>query len=213
MEKIKIKIVAKSSLQLSTNKSDITVDTEVVHDQYGMPYFPAKRFKGLLYESALEMAEISQEKWITIKDINDLFGLGNTESKIRMENFYLPNYKQMCRDWQYLNSQYKGIFTKQSVLELYTDIRFQTAIDRETGTAKATSLYNMQVINDGTTFEGEIELVEDTEKNLLILILALKNLRFVGAKRNRGYGEITCIWDSNKDRYNKVFDEFKNGII
>lgn len=74
MEKYKIKIVAKSSLQLSTNKSDITVDTEVVHDQYGMPYFPAKRFKGLLYESALEMAEISQEKWITIKDINDLFG-------------------------------------------------------------------------------------------------------------------------------------------
>ena len=63
----KIKIIAKSSLLLATNKSDITIDTQVIHDRYGMPYFPAKRFKGLLYESALEMAEISQEKWITIK--------------------------------------------------------------------------------------------------------------------------------------------------
>ena len=209
----KIKIVAKSSLQLSTNKSDIMIDTEIVHDQYGMPYFPAKRFKGLLYESALEMAEISHESWMTISEIDNLFGLNNTESKLRIENFYLPNYEQMCRDWQYLNNQYKGIFTKQNVLDLYTDIRFQTAIDRETGTAKSTSLYNMQVVDDGTEFEGNIELVEDTEKNLLILMLALKNLRFVGAKRNRGYGEIICKWESNKDRYDEVFTKLKSKAI
>ena len=210
MGKYKIRIEAKSSLQLSTNKSDIMIDTEIVHDQYGMPYFPAKRFKGLLYESAVEMAEISQEKWMTIDEIDDLFGLGKTESKLRMENFYLPNYRQMCRDWRYLNKQYKGIFTKQNVLELYTDIRFQTAIDRETGTAKSTSLYNMQVVDDGTEFEGKIELVEDTDKNLLILILALKNLRFVGAKRNRGYGEIVCKWESSKEKYDEIFNKLKN---
>ena len=92
----KIKIIAKSSLLLATNKSDITIDTQVIHDRYGMPYFPAKRFKGLLYESALEMAEISQEKWITIKEIDELFGISDSESNIRMENFYLPNYEQMC---------------------------------------------------------------------------------------------------------------------
>ena len=213
MGKYKIRIEAKSSLQLSTNKSDIMIDTEIVHDQYGMPYFPAKRFKGLLYESAVEMAEISQEKWMTIDEIDDLFGLGKTESKLRMENFYLPNYRQMCRDWRYLNKQYKGIFTKQNVLELYTDIRFQTAIDRETGTAKSTSLYNMQVVDDGTEFEGEIELVEDTDKNLLILILALKNLRFVGAKRNHGYGEIVCKWESSKEKYDEIFNKLKNKAI
>lgn len=95
----KIKIIAKSSLLLATNKSDITIDTQVIHDRYGMPYFPAKRFKGLLYESALEMAEISQEKWITIKEIDELFGISDSESNIRMENFYLPNYEQMCKDW------------------------------------------------------------------------------------------------------------------
>lgn len=213
MGKYKIRIVVKSSLQLSTNKSDIMIDTEIVHDQYGMPYFPAKRFKGLLYESALEMAEISHENWMTISEIDNLFGLNNTESKLRIENFYLPDYEQMCRDWQYLNNQYKGIFTKQNVLDLYTDIRFQTAIDRETGTAKSTSLYNMQVVDDGTEFEGNIELVEDTDKNLLILILALKNLRFVGAKRNRGYGEIICKWESSKDRYDEVFTKLKNKAI
>ena len=209
----KIKIIAKSSLLLATNKSDITIDTQVIHDQYGMPYFPAKRFKGLLYESALEMAENRQKKWITIKEIDELFGISDSESNIRMENFYLPNYEQMCKDWQYLNNQYKGIFTKQSVLELYTDIRFQTAIDKETGTAKSTSLYNMQVIDQGTEFEGAIELVKDTDENLLILILALKNLRFVGAKRNRGYGEIYCKWENNEDRYNEVLNKLKNRVI
>ena len=119
----------------------------------------------------------------------------------------------MCKDWQYLNNQYKGIFTKQSVLELYTDIRFQTAIDKETGTAKSTSLYNMQVIDQGTEFDGAIELVKDTDENLLILILALKNLRFVGAKRNRGYGEIYCKWENNEDRYNEVLNKLKNRVI
>ena len=40
----KIKIIAKSSLLLATNKSDKTFDTQVIHVRYGMPYFPAKRF-------------------------------------------------------------------------------------------------------------------------------------------------------------------------
>lgn len=65
MNTFKVKIITKSPLQLGYGKAGIVIDTDVVHDRYGMPYFPAKRFKGLLYESALEMAEIFSERIFT----------------------------------------------------------------------------------------------------------------------------------------------------
>ena len=34
------------------------VDTDIVYDEYGIPYIPAKRIKGCIREAALEMMEI-----------------------------------------------------------------------------------------------------------------------------------------------------------
>lgn len=200
MEIFKLKIIAKSPLQLGYGRADIVIDSEVVHDKYGMPYFPAKRFKGLLYESAIEMAEMSNEEWIQKKDIDKLFGQGEDGvSKIRIENFYLKNYDKLYADWQYLNDKYRGFFTPENILELYTDIRYQTSIDKETGTTVEGSLHNMRVIDSGVEFYGDIELKEPSEINQKILVLALKNLRFAGAKRNRGCGKIACtILNENK---------------
>ena len=53
-------IKALSPLHLGSGQADVNVDAEVIHDDAGLPYFPAKRFKGLLYESALEVAEMSE---------------------------------------------------------------------------------------------------------------------------------------------------------
>ena len=50
----------------------------------------------------------------------------------------------------------------------------------------------MRVVNEGITFVGEIHLNEDTDLNRKIIAYALKNLRFAGAKRNRGCGQIEC---------------------
>lgn len=84
MHDFKIKIIAKSPLQLGYGRAGIVIDSDVVHDKYGMPYFPAKRFKGLLYESALEIAEIFDEKIFTKKDIDKLFGQGEDLSLIHI---------------------------------------------------------------------------------------------------------------------------------
>lgn len=208
MHNFKIKITTKSPLQLGYGRAGIVIDSDVVHDKYGMPYFPAKRFKGLLYESALEIAEIFDEKIFTKKDIDKLFGQGEDGiSRIYINNFYLKNYEKMYSDWQYLNSKYKGFFTAQSILDLYTDIRYQTTIDKKTGTTVDGSLHNMRIIDAGTEFYGEIILIEDCELNQKILALALKNLRFAGAKRNRGCGRINCLLINEKELPQKIFKE------
>ncbi len=194
MKKFTLEVTALSPLHLGAGKADVVIDAEVVHDEYGMPYFPAKRMKGLLYESALELAEISGEAWFSEDALKKLFGHGAEEAAgFSLENLYLPHYEELRAGWGYLNKNYAGLFRKQDVLASYTDIRFQTMLDKETGTAADGSLHNMRMVDAGTIFTGELELYVDTPENMRILELALKNLRFAGAKRNRGCGHIKCV--------------------
>ena len=58
MAKFDVTIKVESSIHLGSGQADINIDSEIVHDAYGLPYFPAKRFKGLLYESAVEIYEM-----------------------------------------------------------------------------------------------------------------------------------------------------------
>lgn len=51
MKSLQIEVTLFSPLQLGSGKADVILDSEAVHDRYGLPYFPGKRFKGLLYEA------------------------------------------------------------------------------------------------------------------------------------------------------------------
>ena len=193
MKGYELKIETLSPLHLGGGKADVIIDAEVVHDEYGMPYFPAKRLKGLLYESALEMAEISSEAWFTIAQLKALFGQGEDgESGFVLGNLYLPEYEELRSGWKYLSDNYQGLFTHKDVLETYTELRYQTKIDKKTGTADEGSLHNMRFVDAGTVFVGNLKLFVDDAINEKILKLAVKNLRFVGAKRNRGCGNVRC---------------------
>ncbi len=193
MKGYELKIETLSPLHLGGGKADVIIDAEVVHDEYGMPYFPAKRLKGLLYESALEMAEISSEAWFTIAQLKALFGQGEDgESGFVLGNLYLPEYEELRSGWKYLSDNYQGLFTHKDVLETYTELRYQTKIDKKTGTADEGSLHNMRLVDAGTVFVGNLKLFVDDAINEKILKLAVKNLRFVGAKRNRGCGNVRC---------------------
>ena len=58
---------------LISGQGDVNTDSTVVHDCYGIPFIPAKRVRGVLYESALEVAEmmeLSELKTFTIQDVN-----------------------------------------------------------------------------------------------------------------------------------------------
>ena len=198
MKKMKIEIELLSPLQLSSGREDIIHDSDAVHDSYGVPYFPGKRLKGLLYESALELVEMGAK--FNKRDIDILFGnIG--ETKIRIDNFYLKgrteaeDAEKIRSSWSYLENKYPEIFNTENVWQSYTEVRHQTKIDEATGTAEDKSLRNMRVVQKGLVFVGYIYLlaggkrINDDEK---IVKQALLNLRFAGSKRNRGFGRIKC---------------------
>lgn len=193
MEKMQVEITLLSPLALGSGKADVILDSEAVHDKYGMPIFPGKRFKGLLYESALELVEISDGAWFTEDEINILFGHGKSDAVLlRIDNLTLNDYEQKCEQWQYLQESFPELFDKDALWESYTSIRYQTAIDKASGIADAGSLRNLRVVDAGLRFTGSLYLLQPVPKAREILQKSLLNLRYAGAKRNRGCGHICC---------------------
>lgn len=192
MKSLQVEVKLLSPLQLGSGKADVILDSEAVHDRYGLPYFPGKRFKGLLYESAIEMAEISNGSWFSKEEVDALFGHGNSDMvAMRIDNLTLNDYEKKQEQWKYLQTSFPGLFYKDALWESYTSVRYQTAID-ENGIADEGSLHNLRVVDAGLKFTGSICLLQDVPKAQEILKKALMNLRYAGAKRNRGCGHIRC---------------------
>ena len=64
--RLEITVKVKSPIHLGSGQADVNVDAEVIHDDCGLPYFPGRRFKGLLFESALEVCEMSERSGMAI---------------------------------------------------------------------------------------------------------------------------------------------------
>ncbi len=219
-QKFSVRATALSPIHLGSGKGDVTVDAEVAHDAYGLPYFPAKRFKGLLFESALEVVEIMGERSLfSVEDVRTLFRHIETkasEGQLILSSLRLENYDEVRKEWAYLEDQYPELFRPSDVLEQYTSLRYQTKINRKTRAAKDTSLHNMRVVDKGVTFVGELVLENANENALPILVLALRNLEHAGLKRNRGFGRIRCELlqdgqDAGKAILTEALDQWKRG--
>ena len=194
-----LEVTALSPLHLGSGRADVNVDAEVVHDRAGLPYFPGKRLKGLIYESALEVLEMSELAGLSLfteEEMEELFQHNvQSDTQLTIPNLHLASEeaaRQMEEDWLYLQQHYPELVSAQDVFSLYTSLRYQTMIDRETGTAAETSLRNIRVVDEGLTFCGTVRLKGGTRKKLTILALALRNLSRAGMKRNRGFGRISC---------------------
>ncbi len=181
-------------IHLGSGQADVNVDAEIIHDALGFPYFPAKRFKGLLYESAVEIFEMFELAGMSTENLStpeNLFHRKSTSDvQLIVPNFYLENYEKLCAEWKYLQAAYPKFFEPTDILNAYTSIRYQTRL--ENGVAAEKSLHNLRVLNSGEKFYGKIELLNGDDKVINLLALALKNIKFAGTKRNRGFGKIKC---------------------
>ncbi|WP_269849656.1 RAMP superfamily CRISPR-associated protein [Methanosarcina horonobensis] len=95
-----------------------TIDSDIVFDKYGLPYIPAKRIKGCLRESAVEVLEIFEKAsigFVSQKEIDSLFGeIGQTESgELSFSNAYIEDYA-LNKQWvEWLEDKHRSIFFKR----------------------------------------------------------------------------------------------------
>ncbi len=160
-----------------------SLDTDVCYDVYGFPYIPGKRIKGCLRECAQELND-----WDKKINIDKLFGTKNerkNRANVRIGDAYLSDYSRM-RDEVMANDEV-SLFHSQNVLNHFTYIRTQTAINSETGVADDTSVRTMRVVKKSLVFYADVELADDCEEELKMCASVLSHM---GIARTRGLGEV-----------------------
>lgn len=176
------------------------IDTDVVFDDLGIPYIPAKRIKGLLRNNAIEIAGILGLD-IHIENLFGSKGETEKETPIKVSNLYVDDYSN--------NREHLFYYLKKSSLVtgdisgFFTCMRMQTAMEEENRVARNGSLRTSRVIKKGFTFHGEL-VFDPSFENLMGL--ACLNTRLIGSMRNRGFGEIklSLRGDDDDDIINKA---------
>ena len=195
-----MKLVLKtlSNVFVSAGEGEGLIDQDCVFDEFGIPYIPSKRIKGLLKDSANDIV-----KFFGLKNdiLDDLFGKkGYTIAKFHISNLYIPNYNSIKAELNLIKEQKKEIaplIHPVKVKSFFSSIRFHTAIDNITKTAKDNSLRVFRVIDKGLTFEGEI-IGDLSEKHIALLYLSALNIRYIGLARHNGYGKVQTHIDIDK---------------
>lgn len=191
------------------------IDADVVFNDVGIPFIPAKRIKGCLRESAndvcamLEASEITtlaidfekekeEEEYVFV---NEIFGRQGQEKSadIYFSNFAIPGYEENVDALTYFQKEYPSIVSSEIVVQYFTYPRQSTAID-ETGTADDHSLRTFRVLKKGITFAGTIRFHPGNSRVEEFLGLACLNLRRIGTRRKRGFGDVRCkLFDDKRE--------------
>lgn len=182
MKKYQLRIQLLSDLCVSDGGVyNSSLDIDICHDEYGFPYIPGRRIKGCLRECALELLDWGKD--IPIKKI--FGGEGDAKGAVSIRNAYLENYDELRKQVeQHRNSL---LFHPQNILSHYSYLRTQTAVNKETGTAKDKTLRVMRVAKKDLVFIAELEM-DEAYKSMFKDILAV--FHSMGISRSRGLGEI-----------------------
>ena len=212
--KKKLQIKLKSDLCAGSGESlGSLIDTDICYDCFGLAYIPSKRLKGLLKEAFIEYSDWAKNENNTelFDKINkNLFGVenSNNSSNLKIDNEYLENTDLIENEIQNVENRYKKYLTKQRIINLNTDIRYQTAVVIESGVAKENSLRNIRIIEAGNIFEAILEC--DTEEESQILEKCVKLVTHMGNNRTRGFGEIECkLLDMEEENQEYVTHKFE----
>ena len=188
--------------------SGAIIDSDIVFDDIGIPYIPAKRIKGCLLDSTNEIREMFDFAKIKFEiAIPDVFGeIGAKRSApVYFSDLMIENYTENRAWLEYFlhHKNYQFIISKDAILNTFTEIRQQTRIDENNGVAFEGSLRTLRLIKKGVIFTGEVFIEDPNIQIPEILALACMNLRHFGTSRNRGFGEIRCrFMDGNQEVLN-----------
>lgn len=190
---IEIKLLSDTVIG-SAISSNVVVDTDVMFDEVGLPYIPAKRVKGLLSEALKGLLCILKKQGngdyseisASLNKSEDLLGrIGETD---RDTGFFITDLKvedyEENREYLLWAIQEQNL-NFEEVLDYFTVLRVQTSID-DLGIAKEGSLRTTRALKSGLIFSGSIEMPEEYQNIIALSCAAIKR---IGTKRNRGFGE------------------------
>lgn len=195
------------------------VDVEIYHDESGFPMLGGRTLKGLLGAECadlldgLSVADSPQyDRWQASAD--RLFGTRGAglqgEAIMQVGAAQLPaDLRAAIRD----DIAARRV-TARDVLDIFTEIRRQTALD-ETGAPKQETLRAMRVIVRSLTFVAPLVFVEaPSPDDLGLLAATAKALRHVGSGRNRGLGKVSVMLcdDAGSDVTETHFDHFRKAV-
>lgn len=208
---MKTTITTRSYVATSSGESRGIIDTDVEKDEWGIPFIPGRRMKGVIRESACEVCEMLNVD----KDIvEEVFGrMGIQSGKLGIGNFRIEGYGDVTAFLHALEAPKPNmkrellaplsrVFSYDNVSEYYTETKAETAVGSD-GTAQKHSLRTINRIRPDRSFVGEMDIKALSYRERALLFLAVKNLRRMGMKRHRGYGDIAVkteetAWDFDR---------------
>lgn len=200
MENLTVHVRLKSDALIGSGEGfGAIIDSDIVFDPNGVPFIPAKRFKGCLRDSACDVAEMYKKANVTslVQVVETFGGKGQPNSTdIFFTDLRIPDYEENSAWLDYLTSEYPLVLSGEAITSAFTYLRQSTGIN-EDGIAEEHSLRTVRVIKKGHTFIGEIKINSDRVETLT---LACLNLRRVGTKRNRGLGEVEVSLFKGKEK-------------
>lgn len=174
------------------------VDRDVAFDTLGLPILPGRRLKGLWREAYRDVADawtLCGESPISADQIFGKAGQkpGDGDACLYIANAELQEASSLKPWLRYLHHPKIQKLHPDDVVQHFSTVRAQTAIDRLTGAARENTLRLTRTLHAGLVFRASLRFVEppdDALKNALALGAAA--LQYMGTSRTRGLGKICC---------------------
>lgn len=207
---MKLKMELLSDLCASSGDSlSPMVDIDVVVDEYGIPYIPSKRVKGVLREAGETLCKLG---YYDFEELDNIFGKPGQLSggSLRIDNGRIEKY-ECIKD--YIDSCYsnqksdmKSFLGKDYIIDYFTVLRDQTSIDDKTYMAKDKSLRKVRAIKKGNAFYFPLEI---SNKHRKLFEDCCKLTRNIGLNRTRGFGEVKLTLVNDDVFYENLIDREK----
>ena len=188
-EKLNIELFSGTSFASSDGQS-VLLDTELLHDpDTGLPFISGKGIHGLLRDAWLSMREHFPELESAAMRI---LGDENKQESgvVHISNAFPPVVNSVSEAIK------KGRLQTAQVLNSLTEVRVQTAIDRQTASAKENSLRSSRVLLREVPLIAKLTWFETpNEFDLKVFRMCTSAIRNIGLKRNRGRGAVRFYFD------------------